>query len=57
MPLNYGAGENSWESFGQQGDQTSRSKVNQPSRSKWNQPIILIGSTDAEVETPVFWSS
>ena len=49
MPLNYGAGEDSWEFFGQQGDQTSR--------SKGNQPRILIGSTDAEVETPIFWSS
>ena len=33
----------------QQGDQTSR--------SKGDQPRILIGSTDAGVETPIFWSS
>ena len=25
MPSNYGAGEDFWESFGQQGDQTSQS--------------------------------
>ena len=24
---------------------------------KGNQPSILVGRTDAEVETPVFWSS
>ena len=38
MPSNYGAGENSWVSLG-------------------NQPWIFTARTDAEVETPVFWSS
>ena len=38
MSSNYGAGENSWVSFG-------------------NQPWIFIARTDAEVKTPVFWSS
>ena len=47
MLLNYGAGEDSEESLGQQGDQTSQSKGNQP----W----ILIGRTDAETEAPIFW--
>ena len=37
MPSNYGAGENSWVSLG-------------------NQPWIFTARTDAEVETPVFWS-
>ena len=36
-----GAGEDSWESLGQQGDQTSQPKGNQP----W----IFIGMTDAEI--------
>ena len=49
MPLNCGAGEDSWESLGLQGDQT----VN----LKGNQPWIFIGRSDAETETPVFWSS
>ena len=39
MLLNYGAGEDSWESLGLQG----------------NQLWIFIGSTDAEAETPVLW--
>ena len=38
----------SWESPGQQGDQTVKSNGNQP----W----IFIGRTDAEDEAPVFWS-
>ena len=38
MPSNYGAGENSWVSLG-------------------NQPWMFIARPDAEVETPVFWSS
>ena len=48
MSLNCGAGENSWESLGQQGDQTNPTG---------NQPWIFIGRTDAEAEAPVFWSS
>ena len=43
MPSNCGAGEDSWESFGQQGDTTSHPKGNQP----W----IFIGRTDTD------WSS
>ena len=47
MLLNGGAGEDSWESLGLQGDQTSQSKENQ----SW----IFIGRTDAETETPLVW--
>ena len=46
MPLNCGAGEDSWESLGQQGDQASQSYGDQP----W----IFTGRTD--VEAPLFWS-
>ena len=45
MLLNCDAGENSWESFGLQGDQP----VNPT--STW----IFIGRTDAEAETPKLW--
>ena len=45
MLLNCGVGEDSWESFGQQGDPTSQSNVNPP----W----ILIGRTNAEC--PILW--
>ena len=37
---NFGAREDSWESLGQQGDQTT-------------QPWIFIGKNDAEAEAPV----
>ena len=47
MLLNFGGGEDSWESLGLQGDQTSQSKGNQ----SW----IIIGKTDAEAEDPVLW--
>ena len=47
MLLNCGAGEDSWESLGLQGDPTSSQKANQP----W----IFIGKTDAEVEAPILW--
>ena len=47
MLLNGGAGEDSWESLGLQGDQTSQSKENQ----SW----IFIGRPDAEAETPILW--
>ena len=47
MPSNCGAGEDSWESLGLQGDQTSQSKENQPS--------IFFGRTDAEAEVPILW--
>ena len=44
--LNCGAGEDSWESLGLQGDQTSQSRGNQP---------IFIGRTDAKAEAPILW--
>ena len=44
-PMKGGAGEDSWESLGPQGDQTSQS----------NQPWILIGRTDAKAETSILW--
>ena len=49
MLLNYGAGEDFWESFGPPGDQTSHSKISQ----SW----ILIWRTDAEVEAPILLPS
>ena len=45
MLLNCGVGEDSWESLGLQGDQTSPSKGNQ----SW----IFIERTDVEAETPI----
>ena len=45
MRLNRGAGEDSWESHGQRGDQTII--------PKGNQPCIFIGRTDAEAEAPI----
>ena len=39
MLLNYGVGEDSWESLGLQGDQSS----------------VFTGRTDVEAETPVLW--
>jgi len=47
MFLNCGVGEDSWQSFGQQGDQASQSKGNQ----FW----IFIGRTDAKAEAPILW--
>ena len=47
MLLNCGVGEDSWESPGLQGDQTSHPKGNQ----SW----IFIERTDAEAETPILW--
>ena len=47
MLLDCGAGENSWESFGQQGDQTVT--------CKGRQPCIFIGRTDAEAEALILW--
>ena len=47
MHSNWGFGEDSWESFRQQGDQTSQSQENQP----W----IFIERTDAEAEAPILW--
>ena len=45
MLLNCGVGEDSWESFGQQGDPTSP--------SKGDQSRVFIGRTDVEAETPI----
>ena len=47
MFWNCGVGEDSGESLGLQGDQTSQSTGNQP----W----IFIGRTDIEAEAPIFW--
>ena len=49
MRSNYGAGEDSWESLGQQGHQTSQLVMPAPI----NQPWIFLGRTDAEAEAPV----
>ena len=48
MPLNCGAGEDSWKSLGQQGNQTNL---------EGDQPWIFTGRTDAQAEVLVFWSS
>ena len=48
MLLNCGAREGSWKSLGLQGDK--------PVNPKGNQSWIFIGRTDAEAETPIFWS-
>ena len=48
MPLNCGVREDSWESFGLQGYQTSNPKGNQ----SW----IITERTDAEAEAPIFWT-
>ena len=47
MLLNCGVGEDSWESFGLQGDPTSHSEGDQP----W----VFFGMNDAKAETPVLW--
>ena len=47
MPLNCGAGEDSWQSVGLQGDQTYNPKGNQP----W----MFTGKPDAEDEVPILW--
>ena len=49
MLLNYGVGEDSWESLGLQGVQ--------PVHPKGNQSWIFIGRTDAEAETPILWAA
>ena len=49
MLSNYGAGEDSWESLGLQGDK--------PVNPKGNQPLIFIGKTDADAEAPILWPS
>ena len=47
MLLNYGVGEDTWESLGLQGYPTSPSKGNK----SW----LFIGRTDAEGEMPIVW--
>ena len=47
MLSNYGAGADSLESLGLQGDQ--------PVNPKGNQPWIFIGRTDATAEAPILW--
>ena len=47
MLLNCGIREDSWESLGRQGDQTS----NRQGNKSW----IFIGRTDVEAETPILW--
>ena len=47
MLLNCVAGEDSWESLGEQRDQTNQSEGNQP----W----LFIGRADAEAEAPILW--
>ena len=47
MLSNCGAGEDSWESLGQQGDQ-----IIQP---KGNQPWIFARRTDVKAEAPILW--
>ena len=46
MLLNCGAEEDSWESLGPKGDQTSQS---------WRKTALFIGSTDAKAEAPILW--
>ena len=47
MLLNYGVGEDSWESLGLQGDP--------PIHSKGDQPWDFFGRNDAKAESPVLW--
>ena len=47
MLLNCGVGEDSWEPL--------ECKETQPVHPKGNQSCIVIGRTDAEAETPIFW--
>ena len=46
MLLSCDVGEDSWESFGLQGD---------PVHPKGNQYWMFIGRTDVEAETPILW--
>ena len=47
MLLNFGVGEDSWESLD--------SKEIQPIHPKGDQSWVFIGRTDVEVETPILW--
>ena len=53
MLLNCGIGEDSWESLGQQRDQSIQSI--KPVNPKGNQSWISFGMTDAEAEAPILW--
>ena len=47
MSLNWGVGDDSWESLGLQGDPTSQS---------WRKSVLNIhGRTDVEAEAPILW--
>ena len=46
-----GAEGDSWESLGQQGDQTRSNQIN----PKGNEPWIVVGRTDAEAEATILW--
>ena len=48
MLLNYGVGEDSWESL--------NCKEIQPVHLKGDQSWVFIGMTDAEAETPILWA-
>ena len=48
MPLNCGAGEDSWESLELQ--------EIKPVNLKGNQPWTFLGRTNADAEAPIFWS-
>ena len=49
MLSNCGAGEDSWESLGLRGDQTSQSILKEVN------PEYSLEGTDAEAEAPMFW--
>ena len=49
MLSNCGAGEDSWESFGLQGDKSVY--------PKGNQPLTFVVKTDADDEAPILWLS
>ena len=51
MLLNCGVGEDSWESLGLQGEQSSHNPVN----LKGNQSWIFIGRTDVKADVPILW--
>ena len=59
MPLNCGAGEDSWKSLGQQtsGKSCLISKQIKQVNLKGDQPWIFAGRNDTKADTPVLWSS
>ena len=52
MLLKGGVGEDSWESLGLQGDQTSQSLRKSVQNIHWKKWLFL---NDAEAETPILW--